>query len=305
MLVKHTARGEAPVNALCREGDTWLVDYEGEAVRLRDAKGVRDLAALLARPGVEIHAADLVIAAERLPDVDMSVATVPAGAPADGNVTATRREVARATVDSRARREYRARVADLRDEIVDADRYGNSERSGRLRRELAAVSAELARSYGLAGRPRSVADSAERMRKAVAARIHYAIERLRRLHPTLAAHLQAAVRTGTFCVYLPSQPTRWEISEYGANATSSAPRRTPGSAARSSPGTPRTAETPPRTASTTASARRRPGPRGRAWAAPRCGRGSRRRGCCAGCRPRPDWWVRRPSSRPARSWRHP
>src|SRR5262249_59088022 len=106
-----------------------------------------------------------------------------ATASADGHVTATRREAVRMTLDSRARQEYRARVDDLRDEIADADRSGNSERSGSLRRELAAVSAELARSYGLGGRPRSAADPAERMRKAVAARIHYAIERTRRLHP--------------------------------------------------------------------------------------------------------------------------
>ena len=52
-------------------------------------------------------------------------------------------------------------------------------------------------------------------------------------------------------------------------AISSALRRTPGSPAWSSPGTPHTAETPPPPASTAAPARRRPEPRARAWVARR------------------------------------
>src|SRR5262245_65337067 len=120
--------GSTAVNRLCREGDTWLVSYEGHAVRLRDAKGVRDLAVLLARPSVEIHAADLVIAAER----NERGHGLNARLAGEAEVTVARCEVAGVAVDSQARGEYRQRVADLRDEIAEADRLLNRERAAQL-----------------------------------------------------------------------------------------------------------------------------------------------------------------------------
>src|SRR4029453_13187729 len=44
-----------------REGDYWLVIFEGQTVRLRDQKGLHYLACLLAEPGREFHVVDLVI----------------------------------------------------------------------------------------------------------------------------------------------------------------------------------------------------------------------------------------------------
>jgi len=46
-------------NAFRQEGEYWTVYYEGSVVRLRDSKGLRHLARLLAHPGREFHAADL------------------------------------------------------------------------------------------------------------------------------------------------------------------------------------------------------------------------------------------------------
>ncbi len=47
-------------NVFRREGDYWSVVFEGQIVRLRDMKGVRYLARLLANPGREFHVVDLV-----------------------------------------------------------------------------------------------------------------------------------------------------------------------------------------------------------------------------------------------------
>ena len=44
---------------LVSEGDSWRVGFGGRTVRVRDMKGVRDLAVLLARPGAEVHALEL------------------------------------------------------------------------------------------------------------------------------------------------------------------------------------------------------------------------------------------------------
>ena len=49
-----TARAELAV-----EGDSWRVVFNGRPARVRDMKGIGDLAVLLARPGVEVHALEL------------------------------------------------------------------------------------------------------------------------------------------------------------------------------------------------------------------------------------------------------
>ena len=56
---------EGAANAvLAREGDVWRLDYEGRVLRVRDAKGMRHLALLLANPGIEFHAVDVATAAD-------------------------------------------------------------------------------------------------------------------------------------------------------------------------------------------------------------------------------------------------
>jgi len=59
------AAGQAPVTegVFARDGAMWTLSYGGVSVRMRDAKGLSDLAVLLAVPGREVPAADLVAAA--------------------------------------------------------------------------------------------------------------------------------------------------------------------------------------------------------------------------------------------------
>jgi hypothetical protein len=57
------AAPEASRNVFRREGEYWTVVFEGSVVRLRDTKGLRHLARLLAHPGREFHAVDLVFCA--------------------------------------------------------------------------------------------------------------------------------------------------------------------------------------------------------------------------------------------------
>jgi hypothetical protein len=47
------------------------------------------------------------------------------------------------------------------------------------------------------------------MRKAVTYRIRHAIDRVSGAHPELGRHLQASVRTGTWCSYSPEHPVDW------------------------------------------------------------------------------------------------
>jgi hypothetical protein len=56
-------------------------------------------------------------------------------------------------------------------------------------------------------RVRRLGAAAERARKSVNGRIGMTLGRMHQVHPDLARHLGASVRTGTFCVYAPEQRT--------------------------------------------------------------------------------------------------
>jgi hypothetical protein len=56
---RHEGIGRLPYCVFRREGEYWTVVYEGEVVRLRDAKGLRYLAHLLGCPGEGVAASHL------------------------------------------------------------------------------------------------------------------------------------------------------------------------------------------------------------------------------------------------------
>ncbi|HWM96048.1 MAG TPA: ATPase, partial [Streptosporangiaceae bacterium] len=115
-------------------------------------------------------------------------------------------------LDERARAEYRARLAELDDELAQADAHHDIERSARLAAERDALIDELARATGLGGRRRRLGDAAERARTTVTARIRDTIGRIERAHPELGRHLRASIVTGTRCAYRPAETVRWSVS---------------------------------------------------------------------------------------------
>jgi hypothetical protein len=177
-------------NVFRRDGDYWTVHFVGRGVRLRDSKGLHDLAALLARPGVHVAALDL------------------AGGPATTHVAGDAGEV----LDAAARDAYRQRLIELEDEATEADAAGDAGRSERIAIEREALVEQLTAAYGLGGRSRRASSDAERARSAVTARIRDAIRRISKVHPDLGRHLVRSIHTGAFCVYEAEVPTRWHAS---------------------------------------------------------------------------------------------
>jgi hypothetical protein len=114
-------------------------------------------------------------------------------------------------LDETARRQIRQRLADLDEEIAEADAWADPERASRARAERDALVSEVASATGLAGRGRRLGDQPERARKAVTARIRDVITRIERVHPQLSAHLRATVTTGTRCSYSPPTPASWQL----------------------------------------------------------------------------------------------
>lgn len=199
------ARGdESPggaANVFRLEGEYWTLRYEGTTLRLRDSKGLRYLAQILRHPGQELHAMDI-------------VTETPGGAAGRARSGARAPEAGTGPVlDATAKAAYRERLADLQEELGEAESFNDVGRAERLREEIDFLGRELSAAVGLGGRDREVASNAERARVTVTLRIKDAMKKIELAHPSLEAHLTAAIKTGRFCSYgLPPAPAvSWEI----------------------------------------------------------------------------------------------
>jgi hypothetical protein len=74
-------------------------------------------------------------------------------------------------LDAEARAQYRSRLADLEEDINEAEAHNDPERASRARREREILLSELGAAVGLGGHARRVLDPAERAPKAVTGRI--------------------------------------------------------------------------------------------------------------------------------------
>ena len=148
--------------------------YRGRSVHLQDAKGLRQLAALLASPGTPIPATAL---AQPAPD-----------APAP------------------AAERQRARAGELGEEIAEARAFNDPQRLARASAELELLAGRL--DGGVRTAP------AERARVNVTRAIRAALRRIEAHEPELGRLLQRAIRTGSSCVYQPDPdiPLHWDVS---------------------------------------------------------------------------------------------
>ena len=190
-----------PEAAFRNEGDVWVVRYAGREVRVRDGKGPRYLATLLATPGREVHVLELGAESGERPSPGAE----------DGLAVGLGGSLDHSP-DERARGEYRERLAELRAELDEAELFADAGRAERLRAELVQLVAQLAGRFG--ARP-AVQGPAEAARKAVTKVLRTQIGRLLEVHPALGRHLRDSVQMGTVCVYAPATALEWGVA-FGA-----------------------------------------------------------------------------------------
>jgi tetratricopeptide (TPR) repeat protein len=185
-----------------REGEYWTVGFDGPAFRLRDAKGMAYLARLLAHPGRELHALDLVqaipTATGRRASPELSVDPLGDAGP---------------HLDASAKAAYRERLNELEAELREAEEWNDTERAARARQEREFIARELSGAVGLGGRDRRAAAAAERARISVTRAIRGALQRITEQSPALGSHFAATIHTGTFCSYTPDPrvPMDWQL----------------------------------------------------------------------------------------------
>ncbi|WP_148615601.1 hypothetical protein [Nocardioides rubriscoriae] len=183
-------RADVPTPAtasLVRRGAAWEAGFRDAVVVLPDLKGLGYLHRLLAAPGVEVAALDLV------------------GAAVD--------EPALPVIDEEAKAAYRRRLAEVEDDLAEAARDHDLARVALAERDRDYLVAELTGALGLGGRLRASGGTAERARGAATRALRYALDKVAEHHPDLGAHLALRVRTGTWCCYRPDplEPLAWRL----------------------------------------------------------------------------------------------
>jgi hypothetical protein len=200
------ATGEA---VFTREGEFWTIAYGGAPFRLKDSKGLRHIATLLATPGQEHHAADLVSGASGTAGRATAAEAREAGLESDALGDAG------ALLDPQAKAEYASRLEELREEAEEAEQFNDPERAARAREEIEFIGGELAGAVGLGGRDRKAASASERARVNATRTIRAALDRIGDNDPALGRHLDQTIKTGTFCSYEPdpAAPVAWRLAQ--------------------------------------------------------------------------------------------
>ena len=166
-----------------RCGDQWEITTRGNRFNVRHSVGMAQLMTLVRNPGSEIESTSL------------------AGRDA-------RPGVIDPLIDPSARAAYKAHVADLREEIEEAERSGDLGRVDQLRAELRFIAEHLAEATGLDGRDRRWTTEDERARVAVTKAVRRAIAAVGAADTGLGRALDAAVETGRVCVFNALFPVR-------------------------------------------------------------------------------------------------
>ncbi|MGB7879350.1 MAG: hypothetical protein WBL31_11350 [Ilumatobacteraceae bacterium] len=171
-----------PHGVFSADGDMRTIGWGATSAVVRDLKGYRYVARLLAEPDREFHAADLVrmeAGSDRPVPLDRGIPVL----------------------DEQAKAAYRRRLDDIDEDIADAHAHNDIARAELAECDREYLIEELKRATGLGGRDRVALDDAERARVSVTRSIRYSLARLAESSPAVAEHLRQHVQTGTFCRY--------------------------------------------------------------------------------------------------------
>ena len=198
--------GAPALYAFRRDGGYWTVTFEGRTVMVRDLKGMRYVARLLAEPEREFHVLDLV-ADEAGVSAPVDIDTQEPGLSSLGLGDAG------PLLDARAKDAYRRRLAEIDEDIEEARTLGDRARAAQADVERDLLARELSRAVGLGGRDRQAGSASERARASVTRAVRQALIRVREHHESLGMHLDRTIRTGTYCAYEPDPraPVVWKF----------------------------------------------------------------------------------------------
>jgi predicted ATPase len=191
------------------EGEYWTLSFAGITCRLKEARGLHYIAHLLQHPHQDFHVLTLThVRAGLSKETAEAHPLQDPGLPLDH--TKERRD-ASAVLDPQVRAAYKQRLAELREELAEAQAFHDLGRSERLTVEIESLAQELTRAFGLNRRARQVGEPAERARVNITRAIKAALRKISEHHPALGQHLATTIKTGAYCSYTPDvrMPITW------------------------------------------------------------------------------------------------
>lgn len=183
-----------------REGEFWRLNFAGVVAFTPHVHGLTYLAYLLAHPGSDVSAVDLLA-------LGGSRRAQPSAA--DEHLAYDVGGDCGEVLDRRARRAYTRRLAEIQRILPQSAETEPSNQTAALHREFEFLTAELQRAHGPGGRARTLGAHRDRVRSNVSRALRTAVHRINVHHAPLGAHLDGALNTGSMCRYVPRAP--WPI----------------------------------------------------------------------------------------------
>jgi hypothetical protein len=191
-----------PPNLFRKGQGTWTIRYAGKTVHLGHLRGFDLLAYLLRDPGraYEVEVLDAAIRGNLgpAPDAPGIEELIESGGWRVGSIGD-----AGVLADERTIRAARIRLRELEYELKVARANGDETTVAIIQSDHAQISRYLSETVDRRGQPRKANDPGEKARVNVRRLMKRAINEIGEVHPTLAAHLEATVRTGYVCIYSP------------------------------------------------------------------------------------------------------
>lgn len=183
--------GGVTANVFQRQGDKWVVSFDGTTIYEDHSVGLNHLARLLAKPHKKIPVVLL-----------------------DSDQTGVHPDVLKGSLgvlmDYEYREECRERRKAIKEELGEAKRNHDHARLEKLQEEDAFLKKEVAKATGLNGRLRKYSDIGK-ARKRVGTAVWRSIGEFETKHPPLFLHRSNTINTGLLCSYTPERDPCWLI----------------------------------------------------------------------------------------------
>ncbi|OQA29867.1 MAG: hypothetical protein BWY59_00051 [Verrucomicrobia bacterium ADurb.Bin345] len=196
-----------PENVFRLDGAAWTMSYADETVHFPDTKGFRYIALLLAEAGRQWSVEALLAAAGNGAAVTVESASVVQGA--ELRTSNSWAGHVGPVIDEQAKRQYRARLQQIEEEMEDAGFLHDDARLATLTQEKEVLQREIFAAVGTQGKIRMAANGAEKASDAVSKAIRRATDLIGAEHPRLARHLRDAIKRGYTLSYEPESPVVW------------------------------------------------------------------------------------------------
>lgn len=171
-------------------GENYEIRFEGKSLSLSDSVGLWYLREFISHPKKTFE------------PVELEAARTGVRARSSNSSTGE-------SFDLDARRQYASHLAEIDDQITEAESFNDLGRIEHLQAERQQILDHVAKSVGIGGKARIVTD-AGKARKNIRQQVKRDIDRIAKAHSELAKHLQLAFQSDPMC-YAPNQETFWQF----------------------------------------------------------------------------------------------